>query len=120
MLAEIEERRAELDILAAASTRHAPWLIVHGAEDESVPVAEAHLTTPLNHRGFNSRDLASTPDILNMTFGVNTSFRHRAILSAAYVTPVTGPKPFNAEFVLQLNILFGKAARAPLPGFPTL
>lgn len=28
--------------VAAAAARRAPWLIVHGAEDESVPVAEAH------------------------------------------------------------------------------
>jgi dienelactone hydrolase len=42
LLAEIEERRADFDLLAAAAGRRAPWLIVHGAEDEAVPVAEAH------------------------------------------------------------------------------
>ena len=42
LLADIEERGPELDLLAAAASRRAPWLIVHGAEDESVPVAEAH------------------------------------------------------------------------------
>jgi pimeloyl-ACP methyl ester carboxylesterase len=42
MLAEIEERRPDLDLLAAAAVRRAPWLIVHGAEDETVPAAEAH------------------------------------------------------------------------------
>jgi hypothetical protein len=84
-----------------------------------VPTAEAHLTTPLNHRGFSNTDLASTPDILNMTFGTNVEFRRRAILTAAYVTPVTGPKPFNAELVLLLNIKFGGSARSRLPGFPT-
>jgi len=42
LLADIEERATELDLLAAAAVRRAPWLIVHGAEDESVPVAEAH------------------------------------------------------------------------------
>ena len=72
-----------------------------------VPTAEAHLTTPLNHRGFNADDLASTPDFLNMTFGTSIELKHRAIISAAYVTPVTGPKPFNAEFVLLLNVRFG-------------
>ena len=76
-----------------------------------VPTAEAHLTTPLNHRGFSATDLASTPDILDMTFGTNLELRRRAILSAAYVTPVTGPKPFNAELVLLLNIRFGGANR---------
>lgn len=45
LLAEIEEGEGttpELDLAAAAAARRAPWLIVHGAEDESVPVAEAH------------------------------------------------------------------------------
>jgi dienelactone hydrolase len=40
LLADIEGHREELDLLAAAATRRAPWLIVHGAEDESVPAAE--------------------------------------------------------------------------------
>ena len=42
LLADVEERGTELDLLAAAAARRAPWLIVHGAEDETVPVAEAH------------------------------------------------------------------------------
>lgn len=42
LLADVEERRAELDLLAAAGSRRAPWLIVHGADDETVPVTEAH------------------------------------------------------------------------------
>lgn len=41
LLADVEERRTELDLLAAAAARRAPWLIVHGEEDESVPAAEA-------------------------------------------------------------------------------
>lgn len=40
MLAEIEERRPGLDIQAAAAARRAPWLIVHGEGDESVPADE--------------------------------------------------------------------------------
>jgi hypothetical protein len=72
-----------------------------------VPTAEVHVTTPLNHRGFSATDLASTPDIVNMTFGTNLELRKRAVITAAYVTPVTGPKPFNAEFLLLLNIRFG-------------
>lgn len=40
MLADIEERHAELDLLAAAGARRAPWLIVHGEGDESVPAEE--------------------------------------------------------------------------------
>ena len=42
-LLEDVERHAtgDLDILAAAGRRAAPWLIVHGDEDESVPASEA-------------------------------------------------------------------------------
>jgi len=85
-----------------------------------VPTAEAHLNTPLNHRGFSSTDLASTPDILDLTFGTNIEFHRRAILSAAYVTPVTGPKPFNAELVLLLNIRFGGSRRNLSPVTPPI
>ena len=84
-----------------------------------VPTAEAHLTTPLNHRGLSATDIAAIPDILNMTAGVNLELHRRAILTAAYITPVTGPKPFNAEFALLLNVKFGRSARSPLPGFPS-
>ncbi|HEX4952857.1 MAG TPA: alpha/beta fold hydrolase [Thermoanaerobaculia bacterium] len=41
MREEIEARPAHLDLLAAAGRRRAPWLIVHGREDESVPFREA-------------------------------------------------------------------------------
>ena len=41
LLEDVETRGAELDILAAARTLQTPWLIVHGEDDDSVPVAEA-------------------------------------------------------------------------------
>lgn len=40
LLAEVEAPPPELDLAAAAGRRRAPWLILHGEEDESVPVAE--------------------------------------------------------------------------------
>lgn len=40
LLEDLEAHRAELDIQAAAARRRAPWLIVHGGGDESVPAAE--------------------------------------------------------------------------------
>ncbi|MFL6291681.1 MAG: alpha/beta hydrolase family protein [Thermoanaerobaculia bacterium] len=40
-LLEELETRDDLDILAAARAVRAPWLIVHGEDDESVPVSEA-------------------------------------------------------------------------------
>jgi dienelactone hydrolase len=51
LLEDVERHAAgSLDILAAAGRVAAPWLIVHGADDESVPAAEAvelaaHATT---------------------------------------------------------------------------
>ena len=40
VLEDLERHSAELDISAAAGRRAMPWLIVHGVEDETVPVAE--------------------------------------------------------------------------------
>lgn len=40
LLAEVESNPPALDILAAAARRTAPWLIVHGEQDEAVPLAE--------------------------------------------------------------------------------
>jgi len=37
-----EARRAEYDLEAAAAELSAPWLLLHGRDDETVPVAEAH------------------------------------------------------------------------------
>jgi hypothetical protein len=83
-----------------------------------IPTAELHINTPLNHRGYGTNDVAGTPDVVDMTFGTNVQIYQRAILSAAYVTPVTGPKPFNAEFVLLLNIRFGGARSNSAPLSP--
>jgi dipeptidyl aminopeptidase/acylaminoacyl peptidase len=40
LLAEVENPPAALDIPAAAARRTAPWLILHGENDEAVPLAE--------------------------------------------------------------------------------
>lgn len=42
LLDDLEAHGEALDVLTAAQRRTAPWLIVHGAADESVPVAEAN------------------------------------------------------------------------------
>lgn len=70
MLADVEGRRAELDLLAAAAERRAPWLLVHGTEDESVPVAEAHR---LAERAAGDTELALVPGA-NHTFGSRHPF----------------------------------------------
>jgi pimeloyl-ACP methyl ester carboxylesterase len=41
LLEDTEARAAEYDLAAAAARREAPWLLLHGTDDETVPVAEA-------------------------------------------------------------------------------
>jgi pimeloyl-ACP methyl ester carboxylesterase len=40
LLRDVESHREALDVRAAAARRRAPWLIVHGERDETVPVTE--------------------------------------------------------------------------------
>jgi hypothetical protein len=78
-----------------------------------VPTFEVHVNTPLNHRNaFNTFDPAASPYTTNLTYGLNLLFSRRAMLTAALVTPVTNPRPFDAEAVLFLNIYFGRTARS--------
>jgi pimeloyl-ACP methyl ester carboxylesterase len=41
VLEDLEARADELDLEAAAARRSAPWLLIHGTEDETVPFPEA-------------------------------------------------------------------------------
>ncbi len=41
LMTDLDHNRAALDLQAAATERRAPWLIVHGSGDETVPVTEA-------------------------------------------------------------------------------
>ncbi|CAN5904610.1 hypothetical protein BH23PLA1_BH23PLA1_00180 [soil metagenome] len=71
------------------------------------PAFEVHANIPLSHRNpFDPFDEAGTPDIVNLTYGISFTFRQRATFSAAMVTPVTGPRPFDFEVLALLNILF--------------
>jgi hypothetical protein len=73
-----------------------------------VPTFEVHSNNPLTHRGeYDLFDRAGTPDILNLTGGIHFQFRRRALLTFGWVTPVTGPRPFDFEAVALLNIFFG-------------
>ena len=70
LLADIEDHRAELDLLAAAAVRRAPWLIVHGAEDESVPATEGRR---LAERATGEAELLAVPGA-GHTFGSRHPF----------------------------------------------
>ena len=43
VLDDLEQHRDDLDLLAAAARRQAPWLLVHGEDDETVPIEEARV-----------------------------------------------------------------------------
>jgi uncharacterized protein len=77
LLDDVESQGSgSLDILAAAGRRSAPWLIVHGEEDETVPVEEA---VALGAHAAPPCELLRIPGA-NHTFGA----RH----------PFAGPTPF--------------------------
>lgn len=83
-----------------------------------VPVFETHLNIPLNWAGFQPRYLGSTPDVVDLTWGLNLGLASRAVLSAAYVHPVTGPTPFSGELALMLNVPFGGRPGRNIPLTP--
>jgi hypothetical protein len=81
----------------------------HGWLKAVVPVFETHVNVPLNHRGaLRFNDLAGTADVVDLTFGTNFLVGQRSILTFALVEPVTGPRPFNFEWTVALNVFFGK------------
>jgi len=76
-----------------------------------VPTFEVHVNTPLNHRlTAGPNGFIGTPDVVDLTFGTGFVFRG-AILSAGIVNPVTGPRPFDLEAIVMLNVFFGKSRR---------
>jgi hypothetical protein len=71
------------------------------------PTVEAHFNTPLNHRGPPSlRDPVGQSDIVDLTAGVNFGFAERTWLAVGAAIPVTGPRPFDYEILVQLRLWF--------------
>jgi hypothetical protein len=68
-----------------------------------VPMVEAHVATPLNHRGDYTNDLLYVPDTVVMTTGVHFGLFKNATLSVGAATPVTAPRIFGVEGFVQLN-----------------
>jgi hypothetical protein len=69
------------------------------------PTVEAHLNTPLNHRGSQEEPIAGL-DVFDLTSGFDIGFGNRAFLTIGIDTPLTGPKPFDVEAVAQFNWRF--------------
>lgn len=79
VLEDLEANRELLDIEAAAGSRTAPWLIVHGEQDETVPIDEAETLASVAKP---PASLLRIPDASH-TFGVSH--------------PFTGPTPQLVE-----------------------
>jgi hypothetical protein len=81
------------------------------------PTFEVHVNTPLSKRGaYSLLSPGNTPDNVNLTYGLNLGLGRRSLFSTALVTPVTGPRPFDFEFLALLNIYFGGPRPvAPIP-----
>jgi hypothetical protein len=69
-----------------------------------VPTLEVHVNTPLNHRGIlRLTDPAGTPDMINITGGVQLEYQDKSSMGVAFAMPVTGPRMFNFEILAQFR-----------------
>lgn len=68
-----------------------------------VPTFEVHVNDPLRDRGGAKN---GGPDIIDLTAGATFEFSRSAALGVGFVTPVTGPKPFDFEILTHLNVRF--------------
>jgi hypothetical protein len=69
-----------------------------------VPTLEVHVTTPLNHRGILAlNDRAGTPDMVNLTGGVNFEYRDHSNLAIGFAVPAAGPRMFDFEILAQFR-----------------
>jgi hypothetical protein len=77
-----------------------------------VPTLELHVNTPLNHRGaLNPNDVAGIADIVDLTLGTTVEMKRCSKLTVGFVTPLTGPKPFDFEVLAEFGIYFGSKGR---------
>lgn len=77
------------------------------------PTVEFHINTPMNHRGVFGKDPAGSVNVVNVTAGLNFEFYRTSVLTFGIVNPITTPKPFDLEAVVQLNIRFGRSRQLP-------
>jgi hypothetical protein len=79
------------------------------------PTFETHVNVPLNHQGsLRPGDPFATPYVVDLTFGVNFFFSNLGTISAGFVDPVTGPRPFNYEWTFLFNVYYGRTRASRL------
>jgi hypothetical protein len=78
-----------------------------------VPTLEVHVNTPLSHR--STATFIGAPDVVDLTFGTSLGLGRSAVLSAGVVNPVTGPRPYELEAIVLLNVFFGHRRVPPTP-----
>jgi hypothetical protein len=72
-----------------------------------IPTVEAHYTAALTHHGLNNGSLVELPDQVIVTGGVHIGLGcDKAWFTVAAARPVTGPRPYEVEFIAQLNLNF--------------
>jgi hypothetical protein len=75
------------------------------------PTLEMHIADPLHQPDgtiseFGIFDGVKLHNVVDFTFGSTFEFAGRATLGVGLVVPVTGPKPFDVEALVQLNYRF--------------
>ena len=69
-----------------------------------VPTVEAHVNVPVNHRGAD--DVPRFRDSVDLLAGVHFVFRDRLSVGLAVATPVTTPRLFDVEALVNINYRF--------------
>ncbi len=75
------------------------------------PTFEVHVTDPLRQTNpnvdiFGIADRLHIANTVDLTYGVTFEFSNRSTLAVGVCNPVTGPKPFDVEGIVQFNYRF--------------
>jgi len=69
-----------------------------------VSTSRVHVNTPLNHRGIlRLTDPARTPDMIDITRGVQLEYQDKSNMGVAFAMPVAGPRMFDFEILAQFR-----------------
>jgi hypothetical protein len=72
-----------------------------------IPVTELHVNTPLERPSLNNpNNILAFPNQVILTEGVHFGLWNSAYLTLGVGIPVSGPRPFDYEAIVQFNLLF--------------